>query len=92
MTGLRLAALLLGITIGLEVVAMSGIMIARHVAADSPQPVSPHRHYKLSASGEKIFVGPNFCTNAATAQGFDAFHRNVHVTDPGMNDIKSEPC
>ena len=92
MTGLRIAALLLGITIGLEVTAMSGIMISRHVAADSPAPVPPHRHYKYTASGEKLYVGPNFCTNAATAQGFYAFHKNVHLTDPGINDIWSEPC
>jgi hypothetical protein len=92
MTGLRIAALLLGITIGLEVTAMSGIMISRHVAADTPAPVLPHRHYKYTASGEKLYVGPNFCANAATGQGFYAYHRNVHLTDPGMNDIRSESC
>ena len=92
MTGLRIAALLLGITIGLEVTAMSGIMISRHVAADSPAPVLPHRHYKYTASGEKLYVGPNFCANAATRQGFYAYHRNVHLTDPGINDIRSESC
>jgi hypothetical protein len=92
MTGLRIAALLLGITIGLEATAMSGIMISRHVAADTPAPVPPHRHYKYTASGEKLYVGPNFCANAATGQGFYAYHRNVHLTDPGMNDIRSESC
>jgi hypothetical protein len=91
MTGLRIAALLLGFIIGLEVIAMSGIMIPRHVAADSPAPVAPHRHYEITASGEKVYVGPNFCDNATTAQGYHAFHRNVHLMDPGIN-YMTEPC
>ena len=87
MTGLRIAALLLGITIGLGVMAISG-----PVAADTPTPVPAHRHFKYNASGEKVYVGVNFCDNAATADGFSSFHYNVHVIDPGMNDILSEPC
>jgi hypothetical protein len=92
MTGLRIAALLIGITIGLGVIATSGMMMFGHVAADSPAPVPPHRHYKFTAGGEKVYVGPNFCTSAATAEGFYAFHRNVHLMDPGINDIRSELC
>jgi hypothetical protein len=91
MPGLRIAALLLGITIGLEVTALSGIMISRHVAADTPAPVAPHRHYKMTASGEKVYVGPNLCDNATTAQGYYALHRNVHLMDPGIN-YMTEPC
>jgi hypothetical protein len=87
MTGLRIAALLLGITVGLGVMATSG-----RVTADSPAPVPPHRHYKLLASGEKVYVGPRFCDNIAASQGFYRFHQRVHLTDPGINDIKSESC
>jgi hypothetical protein len=87
LTGLLIALLLLGITIGIAVTAISG-----GVAADPPAHVPPHRHFKYSASGEKVYVGPNFCSNAATAKGFSNFHRNVHLVDPGVNDIWFEPC
>jgi hypothetical protein len=66
--------------------------VSRHVAADPPASVPAHRHYKYSGSGEKVYVGPNFCDNAATKNGFSNFHRNVHLVDPGINDIWSEPC
>jgi hypothetical protein len=80
------------VTIGVTAAAAPGIAIFGHVTADQPAPVCPHRHYKLTNDGEKVYIGPNFCSNAATAEGFSAFHYNVHLTDPGMNDIKSEPC
>jgi hypothetical protein len=86
MTGLRIAMLLLGITIGIGFMAVS-----RHVAADTPTPVTAHRHFKISDTGEKIYVGPNFCDNDATGDGFANFHRNVHLY-PGMNGIQSELC
>jgi pyridoxal/pyridoxine/pyridoxamine kinase len=51
MTGLRIAAPLLGMIIGLEVTALSGIMISRHVGGGQPggthrpaQALQNHRH------------------------------------------------
>jgi hypothetical protein len=89
MTGLRIAVLLLGITIGIGFMAAS-----RHVAADTPASVAAHRHFfKSSDTGEKIYVGPNFCNNTATADGFANFHYNVHKAQPGINNnIQSEDC
>jgi hypothetical protein len=87
MTGLRIAVLLLGITIGIGFTAIS-----RHVAADTPAYVPAHRHFKESVSGEKVYVGPNFCDNTATESGFSNFHYNVHKAQPGINDIQLELC
>lgn len=80
-------ALIPGLIVGAVLVATVG-----EAAADAPEPVPPHRHYKLAANGEKVYVGPNFCDIEAAAQGFYGFHHKVHATDPGVNDILSEGC
>lgn len=80
-------ALFSGLIVGAALVATVG-----EATADAPPPVPAHRHYKLAASGEKVYVGPNFCEVAASAQGFYGFHAKVHLTDPGTNDILSESC
>lgn len=83
---------LLSIMAGVAIVAGGIANTAIDVSADKPAPVVPHRHYKFTASGEKVYVGPNFCDVEASAQGFYGFHHNVHLTDPGLNDIHSEAC
>ena len=78
-------------------VALVGVLVGAFSAvtpnafADAPTPVGPHRHYILVAD-EKVYVGPNFCDVDASAQGFYGFHHKVHLTDPGMVDVKSEGC
>ena len=62
------------------------------VSAERPAPVQPHRHYTMTASGQKVYVGPNFCDNEKAAQGLAGFHHEVHVKDPGLNNIQSEGC
>jgi hypothetical protein len=57
MVGLRVAALALGITIGVAATAASGMMIFGLVAADSPAPVPPHRHYKSRRPVRSYMLG-----------------------------------
>ena len=70
----------------------SGLLASAGVAlAAAPIPVGAHRHFIL-VNDEKVYVGPNFCELDATEQGFAGFHRKVHLTDPGLVDVKSEGC
>jgi hypothetical protein len=82
----RIAALIFGVTIGTSLVLGSGAALA-----DKPTPVNAHRHY-IMVNGAKVYIGPNFCDIDALAQGFAAFHHHVHLTDPGLIDVLSEPC
>jgi len=79
--------LLSGLIVGSALLATVG-----DATADAPGPVGAHRHYRLAANGDKVYVGPNFCDVEAAAQGFYGFHAKVHLTDPGINDILSEGC
>jgi hypothetical protein len=92
LTKLRVAALALGITLGVGASWMGFWGVAAE--DNSPPPVGRHRHYTVT-DGTKTYVGPNFCDNAATDQGFYAFHLNVHVALlPSLNDVvvQSEGC
>ena len=60
-------------------------------SAEEPGLVAAHRHYVIQEDGSKLYIGPNFCTNAATDQGFAAFHQNVHAADISL-DVWSEGC
>lgn len=62
------------------------------VSAEKPPPIGAHRHFIVSSSGDKVYVGPNFCDVGASAQGFYGFHNKVHVKDPGLVDVMSEAC
>jgi hypothetical protein len=64
------------------------------VAAEdnSPPIVGRHRHFTLGEDGTKTYIGPNFCDNAATDQGFAAFHQNVHIAVIGLDNVLGEPC
>lgn len=64
---------------------------APSASADAPPLVGRHRHYIL-VNEEKVYIGPNFCDIAASDQGFAAFHKHVHLTDPGVVDVRSEAC
>jgi hypothetical protein len=89
---LRIAALALGITLGVGASWMGFWGVAAE--DNSPPPVGPHRHYTVT-DGQKVYIGPNFCDNAATEQGFAAFHHKVHIAvRPSLNDVvvKSEGC
>lgn len=85
----RLIALLVGFVVGLGAVVSSGGFDAE---AGRPELVRAHRHYVINAGGSKVYIGPNFCENLAADQGFAAFHHKVHVKDPGLVDVLSEPC
>ena len=87
--GNRLIALLAGFAIGLGTVVASGGLDAE---ADRPAPVGAHRHYVIDSGDSRVYIGPNFCEVNASAQGFAAFHQKVHVKDPGLVDVLSEPC
>jgi hypothetical protein len=87
---LRLAALALGITLGVGASWMGFWGVAAE--DNSPPIVVRHRHYKLAEDGTKTYVGPNFCDNAATDQGFAAFHQNVHIAVIGLDNVLGEPC
>lgn len=59
--------------------------------AAAPPPVGAHHHYIL-VNEAKVYVGPNFCAIPASEQGFAAFHAKVHLTDPGLVDVRAERC
>jgi hypothetical protein len=92
MVVLRIAALVLGVTLG---VAASWMGFWGVAAEDnSPPLVGPHRHFTLTDGG-KVYIGPNFCDNDVTSQGFAAFHDKVHMELlPSLNDVVvlSEGC
>ena len=83
----KITALITALAVG--TVVMLGVGV---VEANPPSLVRPHRHYIESSAGEKVYMGPNFCDVTASDQGFAAFHHKVHVKDPGLVDVKSEPC
>ena len=83
----KLVALFAGLAMGASLfVGLGGAQ------ADAPPPIGAHRHFKIAASGEKVYVGPNFCDVSASDQGFYGYHYKVHAKDPGINDILSEGC
>jgi hypothetical protein len=91
---LRIAALALGITLGVGASWMGfwGVA-AEDNNPPSPDGVVPHRHFTLKDDGAKVYVGPNFCANAATEQGWAAYHWNVHRAQAGIiNEIIAERC
>jgi hypothetical protein len=91
---LRIAALALGITLGVGASWMGfwGVA-AEDNNPPSPENLVPHRHFTFKDDGvTKVYVGPNFCANAATEQGWAAYHYNVHVIDPGLTNIERELC
>ena len=53
------------------------------LAAPAP-PVGAHRHFIITASGQKVYVGPNFCEIPTTETGFAQFHANVHRGNPAL--------
>jgi hypothetical protein len=79
-----IGALLVGVSIGLGAMAIS--------SAEVPEPVRRHRHYTVSASGEKAYIGPNFCDTTITDTGFASFHNNVHLAEPRLSHISGEEC
>jgi hypothetical protein len=93
MVALRIAALVLGVTLG---VAASWVGFWGVAAEDnSPPPVGPHRHYTVTDGSGKVYIGPNFCDNDVTSQGFAAFHHKVHIAMlPSDEDVVvlSEGC
>jgi hypothetical protein len=46
--------------------------------------ISPHRHFINTASGEKVYIGPNPCP-ASPSIAFDNFHGNVHRGTPFLD-------
>jgi hypothetical protein len=87
---LRIAALALGITLGVGASWVGFWGVAAE--GNSPPLLSAHRHYTLGEDGTKTYVGPNFCENAATDQGFAAFHQNVHAAVIGQDNVLGEKC
>jgi hypothetical protein len=53
--------------------------------AQAPPPIFPHQHFLLQPDGSQLPVGPDFCANAAAAQGFYGFHQNVHTGTPNQS-------
>jgi hypothetical protein len=49
--------------------------------AQAPDPIFPHQHFLLLGTTQ-LPVGPDICTNAASAQGFYGFHQNIHTGTP----------
>ena len=37
-----------------------------------------HQHYIVTANGDRVPVGPDFCANPDLQQAFNQFHYNVH--------------
>jgi hypothetical protein len=81
----HIAALVIGIVVGISVVFGSGAVFA---AKPGPAP-APHRHY-IMVNEEKVYVGPDFCEVAASEQGWVAYHYKVHLTNIG--EVFSEDC
>jgi hypothetical protein len=90
---LRVAALALGITLGVGA-SWTGFwgVAAEDNNPPSPEGLRPHRHFTLKDDGEKVYVGPNFCANAATEQGWAAYHDKVHITAIGLDNVQAELC
>jgi hypothetical protein len=89
---LRVGAFLVGVTIGLPAATLGGGLFGTGAAETPWDEVMPHRHYFQSEDGVKTYIGPNFCTNTATVEGFAGFHTMVHMTDPGLTNVMSERC
>ncbi len=53
--------------------------------ADPPPPIFPHQHFIVQPDGSLLSVGPDICTNPASAQGFFGFHQNVHTGTPNLS-------
>jgi hypothetical protein len=85
---LRIAALALGITLG---VGASWMGFWQAQADNDARPVLPHRHYVIE-DGVKEYIGPNFCVNGSTSQGFYNFHWNVHLNMTDDLEVKREDC
>ncbi len=57
---------------------------ARAGLADPSLPnIPPHRHYVVTATGERTEVGPRVCDDPALQGAFNQFHANIHVHVPG---------
>lgn len=68
----------------LAVLAALSVGAPAGALAAAPSPVPPHQHYLILPDGTLIPVGPNICSNPADAQGFYAFHQNVHMGTPNL--------
>ena len=64
---------------------------APSASAAAPDLVDRHRHYIL-VNEARVYVGPNFCDIAAADQGFAGVHKEVHLKDPGLVDVRNEAC
>jgi hypothetical protein len=65
------------------VLAVAAMPVAAFVSVTSAEPAPPvgrHRHYVIASSGEKVYIGPDFCNMDVTTTGFAQFHANVHLS------------
>jgi hypothetical protein len=85
---LRIAALALGLTLG---IVASGMGLWQAQADNDAPIVGPHRHYVIE-DGVKEYIGPNFCDNERNSQGFYNFHANVHLNMTDDRDVRFEGC
>ena len=51
----------------------------------------PHEHFLVSASGEKVRIGPSVCDNPQAIAGFDQFHERVHANPAFQAAIDQSP-
>ena len=84
--------LFLGVLVASILITTAAVALTDSASAEAPSPVGAHRHYIFAADGSKVYVGPNFCDIDAAVQGFAGFHHKVHLTDPGLVDVRSEGC
>lgn len=82
---MRRGAVLLASTL-MALGMMAGPAMAMHPAHDFPNEpiVGPHQHY---INGQR--VGPNACADGMSL-GFDHFHLNVHIGQPGLGVFREE--
>jgi hypothetical protein len=85
---LRVAALTLGLALG---IVASGMGLWQAQADNDALPVPAHRHF-IFEDGVKEYIGPNFCDNDRTSQGFYNFHWNVHRNMKDDLDVLAEGC
>lgn len=90
---MRTRLLLALVTLVASVLATAATGLAQPDLAD----VSPHRHWLVNATGERVQIGPRVCDDPTLQGAFNQFHTNVHVGADGLHDhqggeIASSKC